>query len=994
MGDMTGGTVTWVLDADPSKLDAKIDNSRRKSKSAVDEIEQSGRQGFGGFATAADSSFSRAGAATDAFGSKATSATSKVRDTFGEVAKGTLAVVGLTSAIDVARNVVGASVGAFGDFESGLGLLRSVTQATNVQMASLKATAVALGKDISLPGVSAADAAQAMTELGKAGLGVNDILAASKGVLQAAKAGNIGVAESAKIVSSTLLAFKLSGNEATRVADLFAGAANASNAEILDLGLGLQQTSAAASSLNVPVEQSVAALAGLANAGIQASDAGTSLKTFFASMTPNSKPAILAMEKLGISFFDAKGNFVGLRRAIELLENSTKGLSQEQRQLAIETIFGSDASRAAIVLASQGVAGFDKLTSAITRQGIAADVAGARNSGIKGSIDALRSNLETAALGFGEFISKGIKPLVDMANGNLPVALSAVAGGILGIGAAALIATFGVAGLGAAITAALFATGIGAAVAVVVAGLAILQQKFDIVGRVVEKVRPLIEGIAGTIKLLTQGDFTGGMFGLQEDDPFVVALLTVHRVAQELGSYISGTLSGAFKNLKSIFQQLSESLKPVFSSIGDFFQKNRGVITTFLKAIAVAVGVLTFGPVVLAIGLLVGALKLLEITLGFVAKHFEVFKRVALVIGTVVFAPIIIAVGLAIGAFKLLQAAVGVISTSFGVLASIWNSVLFPVFNAWLNVMNFIGQAVFKTFAFISLVILGTLSIIAGYIWNNFLSPVLSMTLAGFRLFYEYMVQPVIAATQFVLGLFGRFAGLLAETFGPIVSAVADGFRWVYRKVVEITSSIGDAVGSAIGRVVEFFGGLGRRVLNALGDTSKVLYDPGKNMIQGLLEGAGSILSKVGEFFLHKLPDWMRDPFKKALGIHSPSTVFAGYGENIVQGLVNGIGGSRGKIGRAISSLNSELEVNSGIKPRLASSGVETPIMPSPAVSNTIQPSQQIVVNFNPSGIVARSRSEWREIMKDGVEAINEELRARRLPQLANGSVQGTSTAA
>jgi len=60
-------------------------------------------------------------------------------------------------------------------------------------------------------------------------------------------------------------------------------------------------------------------------------------------------------------------------------------------------------------------------------------------------------------------------------------------------------------------------------------------------------------------------------------------------------------------------------------------------------------------------------------------------------------------------------------------------------------------------------------------------------------------------------------------------------------------------------------------------------------MIQGLLDGAGSLLSTIGSFFLDKIPGWIQGPFKKALGISSPSKVFAGYGMNIMEGAIIGI---------------------------------------------------------------------------------------------------------
>lgn len=74
------------------------------------------------------------------------------------------------------------------------------------------------------------------------------------------------------------------------------------------------------------------------------------------------------------------------------------------------------------------------------------------------------------------------------------------------------------------------------------------------------------------------------------------------------------------------------------------------------------------------------------------------------------------------------------------------------------------------------------------------------------------------------------------------------------------------------------------------------LFKVGKDVIQGFLDGAGSLLKTIGNFFLNLIPNWIKIPFKLALGIKSPSKVFAGYGENIGLGLVNGMESTVGEI--------------------------------------------------------------------------------------------------
>ncbi len=116
----------------------------------------------------------------------------------------------------------GASITMAGNFEQSLSVLRYNSGATAEQFAQLSARSRELGQDASLPGISAADAAGAMNELAKAGLSVNDVLGASKGVLSLAKAGNIDVGLAATTTARALQAFGLEGTAASQVADMLA----------------------------------------------------------------------------------------------------------------------------------------------------------------------------------------------------------------------------------------------------------------------------------------------------------------------------------------------------------------------------------------------------------------------------------------------------------------------------------------------------------------------------------------------------------------------------------------------------------------------------------------------------------------------------------------------------------------------------------------------------------------------------------------------------
>jgi phage-related minor tail protein len=129
---------------------------------------------------------------------------------------------------------------------------------------------------------------------------------------------------------------------------------------------------------------------------------------------------------------------------------------------------------------------------------------------------------------------------------------------------------------------------------------------------------------------------------------------------------------------------------------------------------------------------------------------------------------------------------------------------------------------------------------------------------------------------------------LIIANFGKIKGWISGAWDWVKSKTTGAWNSIKTLVSNGVQNVVDFVKGIPGKI----GDLAGSLYQKGKDMIQGLINGAGSLLRSIGSFFLNMLPGWIRGPFESALGIASPSKVFRDYGINIGQGLIKGLTGS------------------------------------------------------------------------------------------------------
>lgn len=261
---------------------------------------------------------------------------------------------------------------------------------------------------------SANEAATAMLNLGKAGISTSDIMGgALTATLSLATAGDLDLGTAATVAANAMHTFGLQGKDAGAVADALAGAANASSADVSDLALALSQGGLAAHAAGLSIQETTAVLAAFADAGLKGSDAGTSLKTFLLNLVPSSKSAIEAMNELGLKFTDAAGAMLPINDIAEQLKNKTANLSDAQKTLALQTIFGTDAYRAALVISQQGAAGLAQYEAATNKVGTAGEVADAKMQGWKGTWEQFKGSLETAALSIGEVVIPAITPLVD-----------------------------------------------------------------------------------------------------------------------------------------------------------------------------------------------------------------------------------------------------------------------------------------------------------------------------------------------------------------------------------------------------------------------------------------------------------------------------------------------------------------------------------------------------------------------------------------------------
>ncbi|VUX34868.1 Phage-related minor tail protein [Bifidobacterium pseudocatenulatum] len=313
----------------------------------------------------------------------------------------------------------GLAVAAFGvaavkmaaDFDQQMSTVQANTGATSAQMDQLRAAAIEAGASTVY---SATDSADAINDLGKAGMSVTDILTGGlSGALNLAASDGMAVGDAAEYMANALSMFHLKGSQASQVADTLAAGAGKAVGNVSDFGEALNNCGAQANSFGMNVQETTGVLALFAQNGTIGAEAGTQLNSMLMKLAAPSTEAANTMKELGISAYDAQGHFVGMANFAGQLQKAEKNLTDEQRNQANATIFGSYAIKAANYLYEAGESGVNKWTKAVSESGYAAEQAAAKNNNLKGDLENLSGSMESLMISVGEGAQGPLRKMVQ-----------------------------------------------------------------------------------------------------------------------------------------------------------------------------------------------------------------------------------------------------------------------------------------------------------------------------------------------------------------------------------------------------------------------------------------------------------------------------------------------------------------------------------------------------------------------------------------------------
>lgn len=311
---------------------------------------------------------------------------------------------------------IGAAGGrAFIDFDSIITGAAAKAGATAEEMEMMRQKASQFGADFP---ISATQAAEGMDRLAAAGYDANQVIGVMPSVITAAVASGEDLATTSDVVSNALNIWNLKQGDiaqnAMRVADVVQMAANKSSASVADFGVILQEAGTPANTLGISIEQLSTAVAILKNTGSDASKIGNALSATFSNLSAPTKPAAEALDKLGVTVKDAKGNFLGLQPIIEQMRKGMAGLANTERIALAKSIAGQDYYSQLLSLIDTTPEAYQAMQDAMDNAtGSSQAQFEVMKGTLKNSIDGMLGSLESLAINFGSVLTPQIKMVTD-----------------------------------------------------------------------------------------------------------------------------------------------------------------------------------------------------------------------------------------------------------------------------------------------------------------------------------------------------------------------------------------------------------------------------------------------------------------------------------------------------------------------------------------------------------------------------------------------------
>lgn len=796
------------------------------------------------------------------------------------------------------------------DFQQQMSEVGAVSGATAEQMTQLTDKARQIGKDTSF---SATEASTAMAELVKAGVSIPDVMnGAADATVALAAAGGTALPTAAEIAANSLNIFNLKGQDMGHVADVIAGAANASAISVEDFGQSIAQSGVVAAQYGLTIDDTATAIVALGNAGIKGGDAGTSLKTMLSNLQPSTKQQVGLFDELGITtdgmsnkFFDAEGNMKSMAEVSGILGDAVNGMGQDQKMATLEMMFGSDAIRAAAVMAETGADGFKELTTQMLSV-TAADVAAQRLDNFKGRLDNAMGGLEDVGITIGNIVLPTFEKLVaivgqatDWFSKLAPETQNMIVMGAMGAAGAALLvggltkAVFAIQGFVSGAKVLATALKIGPLFSAIGSGAGAAA------GGISSAASKMATGMSGLVTNFKNGMMgvdaasgtVGGKLGKAFDSAHTAISAKMTQIATAVRTGVAKAATAVAQMATAAAQYVLHWVKMAAAATANAAKMAAawvlGVISQAAKAAAsmavtaalfiakwvmmsaaamvnaakmAASWLIAMGPIGLIIAAVVALVALIimnwdRIKAAAVAVWGWLWPYIKATWDAIVAAAAAIWNGIKAvieGVWNGIKMAAMLIWEGIKLYFQTWWLVVSTIFTTAVNVIKMVLQAAWAVIQAVTSAVWNAIVMVITTVWNV-IKAVVTGAIDGVRTAISTAWEFISSVTSAV---WNAISSVISSVWNTIVSVVTSAMSNVQSFISSAWEAIKSAVSSAISAVVEvissgfnnavsFVTELPGRFMSALGNLGTLLMDSGRALVRGFIDGIKAMIGAV-----------------------------------------------------------------------------------------------------------------------------------------------------
>lgn len=317
-----------------------------------------------------------------------------------------------TKAFTVPIAGIGAASTKFAmDFESAMSKVEAISGSTASEMGQLTDKAIEMGAKTKF---SAKESADAFTYMAMAGWDAGQMIDGISGIMSLAAADGLDLATTSDIVTDALTAFGLQAKDSAQFADVLATASSSANTNVAMLGESFKYVAPVAGSLGYDYRDIAVALGLMANSGVKASQAGTTLRAAMTRMIKPTDEALALMDEYNISLTNSDGTMRSYAEVMEMLRGSIGKMTEAEQAKAAAVLFGQEAMSGMLAIINASEQDYQKLTDAIyNSQGAAEEMAETMMNNLGGAIEQLMGALESLAIRIGTAMTPVIRQVTE-----------------------------------------------------------------------------------------------------------------------------------------------------------------------------------------------------------------------------------------------------------------------------------------------------------------------------------------------------------------------------------------------------------------------------------------------------------------------------------------------------------------------------------------------------------------------------------------------------